>query len=234
MRSPVSAKEVQQLTGRIAALSRFLSCAGERSVHFFTTLRKGERFAWTLQCEEAFQKLKEFLASPPILTRPKPGSPLLLYLAVSENALSSALVQEIEGEERPVYFVSKIFKGAETRYQKIEKLSLAIICTARRLRQYFQSHQIIVKTDYPIKQVLKKPDLAGRMVAWSVELSEYDLTFTPRGSIKSQVLADFVLEMTTPPQETSMEPCTLSVDGASNLRGSGAGVVLEGPDGMMI
>jgi hypothetical protein len=91
-----------------------------------------------------------------------------------------------------------------------------------------------VKTDYPIKQVLKKPDLAGRMVAWSIELSKYDLTFTPRGSIKSQVLADFVLEMITPPQETSMEPWTLSVDGASNLRGSGAGVVLEGPDGMMI
>jgi hypothetical protein len=213
MRSPTSAKEVQQLTGRIAALSRFLYCVGERSVHFFAFLRKGERFAWSPQCEEAFQKLKEFLASPPILTRPKPGSPLLLYLAVSENALSSALVQEIE---------------------KIEKLSLAIICTARRLRQYFQSHQIIVKTDYPIKQVLKKPDLARRMVAWSIELSEYDLTFTPRGSIKSQVLADFVLEMTTPPQEINMEPWTLSVDGASNLRGSGAGVVLEGPDGMMI
>jgi hypothetical protein len=67
-----------------------------------------------------------------------------------------------------------------------------------------------------------------------VELSEYDLTFTPRGSIKSQVLADFVLEMTMPPQETSMKPWTLPVDGASNLRGSGARVVLEGPDGMMI
>jgi ribonuclease HI len=91
-----------------------------------------------------------------------------------------------------------------------------------------------VKTDYPIKQVLRKPDLAGRMMAWSVEFSEFDLTFEPRGSVKSQVLADFIVEMTTPPQETSMEPWTLSVDGASNIRGSGAGIVLEGPDGVMI
>jgi ribonuclease HI len=75
---------------------------------------------------------------------------------------------------------------------------------------------------------------AGRMVAWAVELSEYDISYTPRGSIKSQVLADFVLEMTSLPPEENTAPWTLSVDGASNLRGSGAGVVLEGPDGKLI
>jgi hypothetical protein len=234
MRSPTTVKEVQLLTGRITALSRFLSCAGERSFHFFSTLKKGEKFTWIEQCEEAFQRLKEFLATPPILTRPQPKIPLLLYLAVSENAMSSALVQEVEGEEKPVYFVSKILKGAETRYQKIEKLTLAVVSTARRLRHYFQGHQVIIKTDYPIKQVLRKSDLAGRMVAWSIELSEYDIVFSPRGSIKSQVLADFVLELTTPSQEASLEPWILSVDGASNLRGSGAGVVMEGPDEVMI
>jgi hypothetical protein len=153
---------------------------------------------------------------------------------VSDSALSSALVQEVEGEEKPVYFVSKTLRGAELRYQKLEKLSLAVIVTARRLRQYFQSHKVIVKTDYPIKQVLKKPDLAGRMVAWSIELSEFDITFLPRGSIKSQALADFVLEMTSPPVEEDQQPWTLSVDGASNIKGSGAGVILEGPDGVLI
>jgi hypothetical protein len=72
------------------------------------------------------------------------------------------------------------------------------------------------------------------MVAWSVELSEYDIVFSPRGSVKSQVLADFVLELTTPSEELSLEPWILSVDGASNLRGSRAGIVLEGPNGVMI
>jgi hypothetical protein len=157
-----------------------LSCAGEKACHFFAVLKKGERFTWTEQCEEAFLKLKEFLASPPVLARPQEHVPLLLYLAVSDNALSSALVQEVGGEERPIYFVSRTLRGAELRYQKLEKLSLAVIVTARRLRQYFQSHRVIVKTDHPIKQVLKKPDLAGRMVAWSIELSEFDITFSPR------------------------------------------------------
>ncbi|CAJ2652019.1 unnamed protein product [Trifolium pratense] len=72
------------------------------------------------------------------------------------------------------------------------------------------------------------------MVAWSVELSEFDITFSPRGAIKSQRLADFVLEMSTPPTTERASPWTLSVDGASNVRGSGAGVVLEGPDGVII
>jgi hypothetical protein len=58
-----------------------------------------------------------------------------------------------------VYFVSKILKGAETRYQKIEKLALAVVSTARQLRHYFQGYHVIIKTDYPIKQVLRKPDL---------------------------------------------------------------------------
>ncbi|GAU24437.1 hypothetical protein TSUD_364210 [Trifolium subterraneum] len=234
MRSPTSVKEVQQLTGRITALSRFLSCAGEKAFHFFATLKSGERFTWSDKCEEAFQQLKVFLASPSILTRPQLGSPLYLYLIVSKNSMCSALVQDIKGEERPVYFVSRIFRGSEIRYQKIEKLSLAVVTTARRLRHYFQSHKIVVKTDHPIKHVLKKPDLAGRMVAWAVELSEYDITFVPRGNIKPQILADFILELSSPPEATNMQPWTLSVDGASNIRGSGPWVVLEGPDGVLI
>ncbi|GAU47561.1 hypothetical protein TSUD_404080 [Trifolium subterraneum] len=209
MKSPTSVKEVQQLMGRISALS-------------------------SPECEEAFQKLKVFLASPPILTRPEQGKTLYLYLAVSEKALSSALVQEVGGEEKPIYFMSRTLRGAETRYQNIERLCLAVIITARKLRQYFQSHQVVVKTDYPLKNVQRKPDLAGRMVAWSVELSEFDITYIPRGAIKFQALADFVLELTDPPSEGKAQPWTLSVDGSSNLRGSGAGVVLEGPDGVLI
>ncbi|GAU40680.1 hypothetical protein TSUD_88260 [Trifolium subterraneum] len=103
-----------------------------------------------------------------------------------------------------------------------------------RLKDLIEKLISSVKTDHPIKHVLKKPDLAGRMVAWAVELSEYDITFVPRGNIKSQLLADFILELSSPPEAMNMQPWTLSVDGASNIRGSGAGVVLEGPDGVLI
>ena len=73
-----------------------------------------------------------------------------------------------------MYFVSKVLKGAELRYQKIERLALAVIMTARKLRHYFQGHPITVRTNYPIKQILNKPDLVGRMVKWAIELSEFE------------------------------------------------------------
>ena len=82
--------------------------------------------------------------------------------------------------------------------------------------------------------MLRKPDLAGRMVAWSIELSEYDIRFLPRGSIESQVLADFLVELSSPLHEETPRVWILSVDGSSNLKGSGAKIVLEGLSDLLI
>jgi len=89
-------------------------------------------------------------------------------------------------------------------------------------------------SNYPIKQVLSKPDLIERMVAWSVELSEYDIQFLPCRSIKSQVLADFLVEFTSPIQEKAPHVWILSVVGSSNKKGSGARIILEGPKDLLI
>jgi len=79
--------------------------------------------------------------------------------------------------------VSRTLQDAERRYQTIEKVTLALVHIARRMRAYFQNHLIVVKTDYPIRKVLTKPDLAGQMIGWSVELSEFGITSEPRGPI---------------------------------------------------
>nr|KYP70557.1 hypothetical protein KK1_009777 [Cajanus cajan] len=82
-----------------------------------------------------------------------------------------------------------------------------------------------------IRQVLQKPNLAGRMMKWSVKLSEFSIKYEPRGAIKAQALADFLMELTPPVEEgiVGETQWILSVDGASNLGESGAGIVLEGP-----
>ena len=76
MRSPASVKEVQQLTGRLAALSRFMFARGEKGHPYFQCLKRNSRFVWTKECEEAFIKLKGYLASPPVLCKPLEGTPL--------------------------------------------------------------------------------------------------------------------------------------------------------------
>ena len=70
----------------------------------------------------------------------------------------------------------------------MEKLILALVTTSRKLCPYFQAHTIEVPTEYPMKQVLHKPETAGRLMKWDIELSEFDIRYNPRIAIKGQVL----------------------------------------------
>ncbi|KAL0320132.1 UNVERIFIED_CONTAM: hypothetical protein Sradi_5274700 [Sesamum radiatum] len=112
-------------------------------------------------------------------------------------------------------------------------MALALLITARRLRPYFLSHPIRVKTNTPLKQTLGKPNTSGRLVKWAVELSEYDISYAPRTTIKAQVLANFVSEMArmTVEDTSSNQVWLLHVDGLSMIQGSGAGIIITSPQG---
>jgi len=147
----------------------------------------------------------------------------------TDFTVSAVLVQEIEGTQHPTYFMSRTLQDPETRYQMVEKLALSLVHAARRLRPYFQNHTITVKTDYLIQKILQKPDLAGHMSSWAVELSEFN--YEPHGPIKAQCLLDIVNDLQQTPIE---DQWTLHVDGSSNPRGVGAVIVLEGPNDILI
>jgi hypothetical protein len=166
MPSPRTTKQLQQLTGRLAALNRFVSRSSDKCLPFFKVLKKA--FNWTEECERAFAELKTYLTNPPLLSRPVEGEILYLYLAVSRTAVSSVLVREESGKQRPVYFTSKVLHGAEERYPRIEKLAYALVISARRLRPYFQAHVVRLLTEYPLRKILQKPDLSGRLVNWEI------------------------------------------------------------------
>jgi hypothetical protein len=91
MPSPRTMKQLQQLTGRLAALNRFVSRSSDKCLPFFRVLKKA--FSWTEECERAFAELKTYLANPPLLSRPVEGEILYLYLAVSRTRVSSVLVR---------------------------------------------------------------------------------------------------------------------------------------------
>ena len=162
MASPQTVKEVQKLTGRIAALNRFVSRATDKCLPFFKTLKQA--FAWTDECEEAFQDLKRYLSNPPLLSPSKEGENLYLYLAVSTTAVSAALIREEAKKQLLVYYVSQAFQGAESNYPRIEKIAFALILASRKLRQYFQANPILVMTDQPIRKSMNRPEAAGRMI----------------------------------------------------------------------
>jgi len=134
MKSPNCIREVQQLTGQMAALARFLVKSGDKGRPYFQCLQKNKTFQWTPECEQAFLELKKYLSQPPVLSRPEVDLPLQMYIIVTEQAISSVLVQEKEGVQRPIYFVSRLLRGPKKRYPILEKAALAIVITARKLR----------------------------------------------------------------------------------------------------
>ena len=149
---PMTVKEMQSLNGKIAALNRFVSKVTDKCMSFFHTLRKS--FEWTNECQKAFKNLKKYLSSLPLLSPSKPGEELYLYIAVSQAAVSAALVRKEEGSQRPIYFVSRAFRGIEERYPRMEKLAFALVTAAWKLKSYFQAHTIILLTDQPLKRAM--------------------------------------------------------------------------------
>ena len=143
----------------MAALSRFISRLSDRSHSFFETLKNPKDFQWTKKCESALVELKTYLTS--LLSKPLLREVLLLYLAVSEHAVSAVLVREEGTRQLPIYYVSKALLDAETRYSHLEKLALALMVAARKLRPYFQAHLVVVVTSFPIKLVLHKYEVSG-------------------------------------------------------------------------
>ena len=84
-----------------------------------------------------FEDLKKYLSSPPLLSLSMPREELYLYIAISQAAISAALVKEEGGSQRPTYFISRAFQGAKERYPKMEKLAFALVTAARNLKSYF-------------------------------------------------------------------------------------------------
>ena len=175
---------------------------------------------------------------PPILVSPSEGELLTLYLAVLDFSTSAVLVRDKDRVQHPVYYCSRALRGVEGRYPRMEKLILALVIAARKLRPYFQAHTIEVSTEYPMKQVLHKPETSGRLMKWAIELSEFDIRYKPKTTIKGQVLADFVMEFTlaeptkNAPTPTDIPIWRLFVDWATNAQGSRAGLILTSPEGI--
>ena len=159
MEPPRNIKEVQSLTGQVAALNRFVSKATNKYLPFFKVLKKA--FEWTDECQKAFQDLKAYLTVAPMLSLSIPGEELYLYLALSPHTVSSTLIREEGKIQKPVYYINRALIGVEGRYLMMEKLAFALVTASRKLRHYFQAHVINVLTDHPLKKAMNKLEAVG-------------------------------------------------------------------------
>jgi hypothetical protein len=143
---PQSARDIQRLTGRLAALNRFISKSAERSLPFLKMLRSAKDFAWGPEQAATFASLKQHLSELAILTSPNPSLPLLLYVAALPHAVSAALVQEQarEGTTRQclVYYVSEVLTTSKCNMTELEKNAYVVVMASRKLRHYFEAFKV--------------------------------------------------------------------------------------------
>ncbi|XP_074374458.1 uncharacterized protein LOC141714862 [Apium graveolens] len=202
---------------------------------------------WSPECQKAFKEIKSYLSQPPVLTKTQPREPLYLYLSAEPQAVEATLIMEENGRQQPFYYISQFLKDAETRYPRLEMVAYALVTTSRKLRHYFQGREIRVVTNQPIRKIIHKPYVSGRLVNWAIELSQFNLSFIPRTAIKAHALAYFIIECNFPekePEPMNMDPetekyvstgaWTLKVDGSSTTERSGAGLILKSPKGLTI
>jgi hypothetical protein len=209
MEEPKTKKDIQKLDGRVAALNRFISRSAERSLPFFKALKGKCTIEWGPEQSKSFAELKEYIEKMAILSPPSPSKPLVLYVSASKAAVSAALVREVEAEKGklqcPVYFVSEALSGSKLLYSELEKIAYAVVMATRKLRHYFEAHMVTVVTDQPLNDLFIKKEASSRIAKWATELSEHTIDFGKRSTIKSQVLADFILDWTSPSSVTADE-----------------------------
>ncbi|RVW26198.1 Retrovirus-related Pol polyprotein from transposon 17.6 [Vitis vinifera] len=247
MSAPRTEREVRGFLGRLQYISRFIARLTDICEPIFRLLRKSQPTVWDDQCQRAFERIREYLLSPPVLAPPTPGRPLLLYLSVSDVALGCMLAQlDDSGKDRAIYYLSKRMLDYETRYVTIERYCLALVWATRRLRHYMTEYSVhLISRLDPLRYLFDRPALVGRLMRWLVLLTEFDIHYVTQKSIRGSIVADHLASLPVSdaraidddfPDEdvaavTSLSGWRMYFDGAANHSGYGIGVLLISPHG---
>jgi ribonuclease HI len=232
---------LQKLLGQINFLRRFIANVAGKTKVFSPLLRlkDHEVFIWHEEHQKAFNAIKQYLTTPPVLIPPKEDKPLKLYTSATQESIESLLAQDNEdGHEQVIFYLSRILNPTECRYSIVEKLCLALYFSALKLRHYMLAYIVFViaQTDV-IKYMLSKPILSGRMCKWSLALVEFHLLYVPQKAVKGQVLVDFLADhpcenISQEAQYMALVPWKLYFDGLRAKQGAGVAIVLESPHGV--
>uniref|UniRef100_A0A2N9F490 Integrase catalytic domain-containing protein n=1 Tax=Fagus sylvatica TaxID=28930 RepID=A0A2N9F490_FAGSY len=221
MKPPTTHKELKSFLGKLSYIRRFIPGLAAITYAFSPLLKKGVPFHWSIECLQAFEKVRDIMTKLPTVYAPIFGKPLRLYLASNSQAIGALIAQEDDsGVEQPIYYVSRALKDAKSRYLGAEQSCLALIYASQRLRHYFLAHQ----------------------------LSQYEIvTKTPTG-IKSQAIANLLAQFPGEDSSTISDEVpgeinkvfltsladsiwTLRFDGSSTTTSAGAAIVLHKDDG---
>ena len=146
----------------------------------FRLLKKKVPTVWNEYCQEAFEKIKNYLMKPLILVPPVPEKPLLLYLTTTDIAMGALLAQYLKEsrKENAIYYISKKVLAYEEKYSPLEKTCVALVWATRKLRHYMLAYKVllIARMDL-LKYLMEKPIQDGKTAKWVLLLLEFDIKY---------------------------------------------------------
>jgi hypothetical protein len=179
---PTNLKELQSLLVR-----RFISNLSQKMLPFSPLLRikKDQKFVWGDEQQKAFEEIKQYMKEPPVLVPPQLNKLFKLYVAADTQTIGSALIQEFEGKERIVAYLSRKLLDPETRYSAAEKLCLCVYYSCTKFRHYLLNAECVVYSKFDvIKHMLSRPILNGMIGKWILALSKFELKFESAKAVK--------------------------------------------------
>ena len=181
---PKSVKEVRSFLGLCNYYRRFVEGFSKIASPLNRLTRKDVVFAWTPECQSAFQTLKNRLCSPPILAYPDFNLPFHLFTDASHSALGYILGQIVDGKEHVIAYGGRELSSAETRYSTTEREALAVVDGIKKYEPYLSGKKFFVHTDHgSLSWLMRVKDPTGRLARWALRLQQYDFEIIHRPGV---------------------------------------------------
>lgn len=171
---PQNLKELRSFLGFCSYYRRFVKSYATIAAPLHALLKEGQRFKWSAQCQEAFERLKAALVSAPVLQYPDPLQPFVLDTDASDHGVGAVLSQLFDGEERVVAYYSRALSTPERNYCTTRKELLAVVDAVRQFHPYLYGAEFTIRSDHSALQWLRKlRDPEGQLARWLARLDQY-------------------------------------------------------------
>ena len=178
---PTNLRQSRAFVGLCQYYRRFVPNFSETAKPLHELTKKGVRFHWSDECQQAFDKLKSALSGASVLALPRDEGDFVLDCDASEIAIGAVLSQVQDGEERPICYASQLYNRHEKNYNVTRKELLAVVTFVKKFRQYLLGRPFTIRTDHAALRWLKNtPEPIGQQARWLEIMEEYDYSIIHR------------------------------------------------------
>ncbi|KIH63672.1 hypothetical protein ANCDUO_06024 [Ancylostoma duodenale] len=186
--TPKNVTDVKAFLGMCSFFRRFIHRFAAIAASLTALTKKDTPFKWTPECEEAMATLKKALTTSPILAAPRLGKPFIIETDSLAKGVAGVLKQEQDHTVRIIAYTNRTLNKYESRYPAIELEALGLVFAVQKFRPYIVGAKCTVITDHaPLKALLHRKDLTGRLARYQIILQEFDITIVYRPGKKNVV-----------------------------------------------